>query len=79
MNRVSRGYIGGSWHELLTDAYDPFIVGVVMAILKEEWQPSPVAVGLVTSTGLLASAVGAVVFGRIAAFLGASRSTSMRY
>jgi MFS transporter, PHS family, inorganic phosphate transporter len=57
----------------LTDAYDLFIIGVVIAILKEEWQPSAVAVGLVTSTALLASAVGAVVFGRIADILGRTR------
>jgi hypothetical protein len=34
-----------------TDAYDLFIVGVVMSILKDEWHPSPVAVGLVTFDG----------------------------
>jgi MFS transporter, PHS family, inorganic phosphate transporter len=57
----------------LTDAYDLFIIGVVIAILKEEWHPSAVAVGLVTSTALLASAVGAIVFGRIADILGRKR------
>ena len=34
-----------------TDAYDLFIIGVVMSILKDEWHPSPVAVGLVTFDG----------------------------
>jgi MFS transporter, PHS family, inorganic phosphate transporter len=34
----------------LTDAYDLFTIGVVIAILKEEWQPSAIAVDLVTST-----------------------------
>jgi MFS family permease len=56
-----------------TDAYDLFIIGVVMSILKDEWHPSPVAVGLVTSTALLASAVGAVLFGRVADMVGRKR------
>ena len=53
-----------------TDAYDLFIIGVVIAMLKHQWTISPVAEGLVTSTALLASAVGAVLFGRIADMLG---------
>jgi PHS family inorganic phosphate transporter-like MFS transporter len=56
-----------------TDAYDLFIIGVVIAILKDEWHPSPWAVGLVTSTALLASAFGAVIFGRVADMLGRKR------
>ena len=56
-----------------TDAYDLFIIGVVMSILKDEWHPSPVAVGLVTSTALLAAALGAVIFGRLADMLGRKR------
>jgi len=56
-----------------TDAYDLFIIGVVMVLLKEQWKLSPVAEGLVTSTALLASAVGAVLFGRIADVLGRKR------
>jgi len=53
-----------------TDAYDLFIIGVVMSILKDEWHPSPWAVGLVTSTALLAAAFGAIIFGRVADMLG---------
>jgi MFS family permease len=56
-----------------TDAYDLFIIGVVISILKDEWHPSPWAVGLVTSTALLAAAFGAVIFGRIADMLGRKR------
>ena len=56
-----------------TDAYDLFIIGVVMALLKEQWRISPVAEGLVTSTALLASAVGALLFGRVADMLGRKR------
>src|SRR5947209_1571627 len=56
-----------------TDPYDLFIIGVVIAILKPEWRPSPAEVGLVTSTALLASAAGAVIFGRVADLLGRKR------
>ncbi|MBV8569501.1 MAG: MFS transporter [Acidobacteriaceae bacterium] len=56
-----------------TDAYDLFIIGVAMAMIKAEWHPSAVETGLITSTALLASAVGAVVFGRIADLLGRKR------
>ena len=55
------------------DAYDLFIIGVVMNILKAEWHPSPLAIGLVTSTALLASAVGALLFGRVADMVGRKR------
>ena len=56
-----------------TDAYDLFIIGVVMSILKNQWHVSPTEDGLVTSTALLASAIGAVLFGRIADMLGRKR------
>ena len=56
-----------------TDAYDLFIIGVVMAMLKPEWHLTAIQTGLVTSTALLASAVGAVLFGRIADLLGRKR------
>jgi MFS transporter, PHS family, inorganic phosphate transporter len=56
-----------------TDAYDLFIIGVVMSLLKEEWSISPTAEGLVTSSALLASAVGAFLFGRVADMLGRKR------
>jgi MFS family permease len=56
-----------------TDAYDLFIIGIAMTLIKGEWHPSPVAVGLVTSTALIASAFGAVAFGRIADMLGRKR------
>ncbi|MBV9288578.1 MAG: MFS transporter [Hyphomicrobiales bacterium] len=56
-----------------TDAYDLFIIGVAMALIKEEWRISPYEQGLVASTALLASAVGAVLFGRIADMLGRKR------
>ncbi len=56
-----------------TDAYDLFIIGVAMVLIRAEWHPSLVETGLVTSTALLASAAGAIVFGRIADILGRKR------
>ncbi|HEX2939523.1 MAG TPA: MFS transporter [Rhodopila sp.] len=56
-----------------TDAYDLFIIGVAMHLIRAEWHPSPLAIGLVTSTALLASAVGAIWFGRIADMFGRKR------
>ena len=56
-----------------TDAYDLFIIGIVMELLKDEWHPSATAAGLVASTALIASAIGAVAFGRIADVLGRKR------
>jgi PHS family inorganic phosphate transporter-like MFS transporter len=56
-----------------TDAYDLFIIGVAMHLIKEQWHTSPFADGLVTSTALLASAVGALLFGRVADMLGRKR------
>jgi MFS transporter, PHS family, inorganic phosphate transporter len=56
-----------------TDAYDLFIIGVVMAMLKHMWTISKLEEGLVESTALLASALGALLFGRVADMLGRKR------
>ncbi len=56
-----------------TDAYDLFIIGVVMALLKPMWHVSKIEESLVTSTALLASAIGAMLFGRVADMLGRKR------
>ncbi len=56
-----------------TDAYDLFIIGLVMTLLKADWHPNAAETGLVTSTALLASAAGAVIFGRVADLLGRKR------
>ena len=53
-----------------TDAYDLFIIGVAMALIKVEWHASPLLLGLVGSTALLAAFLGATVFGRIADIFG---------
>src|SRR6201997_3536079 len=56
-----------------TDAYDLFIIGVVMTLLKPLWHVQPLEEGLVESTALLASALGALLFGRVADMLGRKR------
>lgn len=56
-----------------TDAYDLFIIGVVMTMLKPIWHVGKVEEGLVESTALLASALGALLFGRVADMLGRKR------
>lgn len=53
-----------------TDAYDLFIIGVAMTLIKVEWHASPLLIGLVGSTALLAAFLGATVFGRIADIFG---------
>lgn len=56
-----------------TDAYDLFIIGVVMAMLKPMWHVGKLEEGLVESTALLAAAIGALLFGRVADMLGRKR------
>jgi MFS family permease len=53
-----------------TDAYDLFIIGTALALIKVEYHPSVVVIGLVGSTALLAAFVGSTVFGRIADIFG---------
>ncbi len=53
-----------------TDAYDLFIIGVVMTLLKPIWNVQPLQESLVESTALLASAIGALLFGRVADMVG---------
>ncbi len=49
-----------------TDAYDLFIIGVALVLIKAEFHPSTLEIGLVGSTSLLAAFLGATVFGWIA-------------
>ncbi len=53
-----------------TDAYDLFIIGVVSTILGKTWHITPLQTSLLSSVSLLASVVGAIVFGRIADTMG---------
>lgn len=56
-----------------TDAYDLFIIGVALRLIEEEWHLSTLDRSLVTSTALIASAIGALIFGRVADVLGRKR------
>ena len=53
-----------------TDAYDLFIIGVALILIKGIWHPSTAMVGLLGSSSLLAAFVGAFVFGRLADVFG---------
>ncbi len=53
-----------------TDAYDLFIIGVVLAILTPLWKLTPFEISLIGSTSLIAAAFGAILFGRLADFVG---------
>ncbi|GCE16909.1 MFS transporter [Dictyobacter kobayashii] len=53
-----------------TDAYDLFIIGVVTSILKDTWHINSFETSMLSSVALLASVLGAIVFGRIADTMG---------
>src|SRR3984957_2762705 len=53
-----------------TDAYDLFVIGIVVALITPEWHLNTGQISLINSVTLAASAVGAVVFGRVADILG---------
>ena len=68
---------GEHWKILLTagmgfftDAYDLFIIGVVTTLIGSEWHIGSYQKSLLSSLALLTSAVGAVVFGKVADRLG---------
>ena len=56
-----------------TDAYDLFVIGIVVSLLKTQWNLSTGQVSWLNSATLLASAVGAIIFGRVADMLGRKR------
>jgi MFS transporter, PHS family, inorganic phosphate transporter len=53
-----------------TDAYDLFVIGIVVSLLKTQWALSTNQVSWLNSATLLASAFGAIIFGRVADILG---------
>jgi PHS family inorganic phosphate transporter-like MFS transporter len=57
----------------LTDAYDLNVISTALLLLKPEWNLSAGQVGLIGSTALIASFLGAIVFGRIADIVGRKR------
>jgi len=56
-----------------TDAYDLFIIGVALVLIKEQWHLSAVQTSFLGGATLLATLVGALVFGRIADIVGRTR------
>jgi MFS transporter, PHS family, inorganic phosphate transporter len=56
-----------------TDAYDLFVIGIVVSLLKAQWTLSTNQVSWLNSATLLASAFGAIIFGRVADMLGRKR------
>lgn len=53
-----------------TDAYDLFIVGIALEVLKGSWQLSTAEVSAAASATLLGAVIGAFVFGRVADRIG---------
>ena len=49
-----------------TDAYDLFIIGVVLAILTPIWNLTKFEISLIGNTSLIAAAIGSILFGRLA-------------
>jgi len=56
-----------------TDAYDLFVIGIVVYLIKPEWHLTTGQISWLNSATLIASALGAVVFGRVADMLGRKR------
>src|SRR5438067_9614989 len=52
-----------------TDAYDLFIIGVVLAILTPIWSLNKFEISLIGSTSLIAAALGSISFGRLADYV----------
>lgn len=57
----------------LADAYDLFVIGIVVSLLRTDWALTTSQVSWLNSATLAASAVGALVFGRIADIFGRRR------
>ncbi|MBD5654159.1 MAG: MFS transporter [Candidatus Eremiobacteraeota bacterium] len=53
-----------------TDAYDLFIIGVVLKLLKSDWHIGSLEMAVVGATALVSAAIGSAVFGRIADVFG---------
>lgn len=53
-----------------TDAYDLFIIGVVLKILHTEWHLGAFETAVIGATALVSAAIGSAVFGRIADVFG---------
>lgn len=49
----------------VTDAYDLFIMGIALVLLRPEWHLSVIEVSLLGSTALVSAGLGALLFGRL--------------
>ncbi len=65
------------WHIVIisgmgffTDAYDLFIIGVVLKLLQSEWHISSFETAIVGATALVSAAIGSAAFGRVADVFG---------
>jgi len=56
-----------------TDAYDLFIIGVALVLIKQEWHLSALQTSFLGSATLIATLLGAFIFGRLADVLGRTR------
>ena len=70
MSKAQWGIVLISGMGFFTDAYDLFIIGVVLKLLKSEWHISSVETAIVGATALVSAAIGSFVFGRIADVFG---------
>jgi MFS family permease len=70
MSKAQWGIVLISGMGFFTDAYDLFIIGVVLKLLKSEWHISPLETAVVGATALVSAAIGSFVFGRIADVFG---------
>jgi MFS family permease len=53
-----------------TDAYDLFIIGVVLKLLQAQWHIGSLETAIVGATALVSAAIGSAVFGRVADVFG---------
>ncbi len=70
VNRFQMKIMFVSGMGFFTDAYDLFVIGIVVKILTDQWHLSATQISLLSSTTLAASAVGALLFGRVADMVG---------
>jgi MFS family permease len=61
------------WKIMFISGMGFFTIGVVMSLVKPIWHTGKIEEALVDSTALLASAIGALLFGRVADMLGRKR------
>jgi PHS family inorganic phosphate transporter-like MFS transporter len=70
MSKAQWGIVLISGMGFFTDAYDLFIIGVVLKLLKSEWHIGSLETAIVGATALVSAAIGSLVFGRIADVFG---------